>query len=77
MAPSYFPLRSGVLILKEALALNPVQKVKLVDQLISSLDKQRRSHDDLWADEVEGRIDAFERGEIEAVSFEDVLARYR
>jgi len=37
--------------------------------LLSSLDTERqRKIDDLWAEEAEDRIDAFERGEIRAVS---------
>jgi putative addiction module component (TIGR02574 family) len=64
-------------ILKEALALKPNQKAKLVDQLISSLNEPEKNYDDLWAGEVEDRIDAYEKGEIKAVSLEDVLARYR
>jgi putative addiction module component (TIGR02574 family) len=64
-------------ILKEALALKPNLKAKLVDQLLLSLDEPGKEHDDRWAEEVEDRIDAYERGEIKAVSLEDVLAKYR
>lgn len=64
-------------ILKEALALRPSQKAKLIDSLLSSLDKSDREIDELWAKEAEDRIDAYDRGKIKAVSLEKVLEKYR
>ena len=55
--------------MKEAITLNPSQKAELIDDLLSSLDSPDREIDELWAKEVEGRIDAYERGEIKAVTF--------
>jgi hypothetical protein len=39
-------------IIKEALALSPSEKVQLIDQLLSSLDKPDKEIDLLWADNV-------------------------
>jgi putative addiction module component (TIGR02574 family) len=64
-------------ILKEALTLKPAEKAKLIDKLLSSLDKPDPEIDKLWAEEAENRIDAYERGEIKAVALEKVLERYR
>jgi putative addiction module component (TIGR02574 family) len=64
-------------ILKEILALKPVQKAELVDKLISSLDEPDKEIDELWIKEVESRIDAYEQGKIKAVSLEEVLEKYR
>jgi putative addiction module component (TIGR02574 family) len=64
-------------ILKEALTLKPAEKAKLIDKLLSSLDKPDPEIDKLWAEEAENRIDAYERGEIRAVALEKVLERYR
>ncbi|MBN2285861.1 MAG: addiction module protein [Tissierellales bacterium] len=64
-------------VLKEALALQPTDKVKLIDKLLSSLDKPDKEIDKLWKSEAESRIDAYERGEIKAVTLEEVLEKYK
>ena len=43
-------------ILKGALTLKPAEKAKLVNKLLSSLDKPDRDIDQLWAKEAESRI---------------------
>jgi putative addiction module component (TIGR02574 family) len=64
-------------VLKEALALRPVQKAELIDKLLSSLDKPDKDIDELWTKEAESRIDAYEQGKIKAVTLEEVLKKYR
>jgi putative addiction module component (TIGR02574 family) len=64
-------------ILKEALTLKPSQKAELVDKLLSSLDKPDGEIDTLWAKEVEDRIDAYDQGEIKAVTLKEVLEKYK
>jgi putative addiction module component (TIGR02574 family) len=64
-------------IMKEALMLKPAQKAELIDKLLSSLDKPDREIDELWAKEVENRIDAYEKGDIKAVTLEKVLEKYK
>ena len=64
-------------ILKEALTLKPAQKAELIDSLLYSLDKPDKEIDELWAKEAENRIDAYERGNIKAVSLEKVLEKYK
>ena len=65
------------IILKEALTLKPSQKAELIDKLISSLDKPNKELDELWAKEVEDRINAYDQGKIKAISLEKVLQKYR
>lgn len=64
-------------ILEEVLALSPTIKVELVDYLLASLDAPDKEMDRLWKDEVENRIDAYERGEIKALKIEEVLQKYK
>ena len=64
-------------ILKEALTLSPSEKAQLIDKLISTLDKPDKEIDELWAKEVEDRIDAHDQGRIKAISLEKVLQKYR
>jgi len=62
-------------ILAEALKLPPVERAELVEDLLTSFEFQSRKRiDALWAEEVEDRIDAFERGEMKAILAKDVFA---
>ncbi len=64
-------------IFKEALKLTPSEKAKLIDKLISNLDKPDKEIDELWAREAEDRLDAYDQGRIKAISLEKVLQKYR
>ena len=55
---------------KEALTLKPSEKAQLIDKLLSSLDKSDKEIDELWAKEVEERIEAYDQGKIKAISLE-------
>ncbi len=64
-------------ILKEAIHLEPIEKAKLVEQLITSLNKPDKELDKLWAEESESRLDAYKQGKLKAVSLEEVLSKYK
>jgi len=64
-------------ILKEALNLEPSEKAELIDKLLSSLDKPDRELEELWVQEVESRIDAYEQGKIKVLTLKEVLEKYR
>ena len=64
-------------IFKKALTLSPSEKARLIDKLISSLDKPDKEIDELWAKEAEDRIDAYDQGKIKVISLEKVLQKYR
>lgn len=68
---------SSETIVEEALALPPAERVVVIARLMSSLDEADSRLDAQWAEEVEARLDAFERGEIQGVPLENILARYR
>jgi len=52
-------------ILREVLNLAPTERVELVERILASFEfPARKDIDAAWAQEVEDRIDAFERGEI-------------
>ena len=66
----------GKRILEEALALPPIERASLVEELLSSFDfPSREEVDALWAAEAEDRIDAYERGEMRSVPVDEVFAR--
>ena len=64
-------------ILKEAISLSPSEQAKLVEHLISFLDKPDPELDKLWAEEAESRLDAYNRGDLKAVSLDEVLSKYK
>jgi len=56
---------NGKRMLESALALPPVERVELVEEMLSSLDFPARADvDALWAREAEDRIAAYEKGEL-------------
>jgi putative addiction module component (TIGR02574 family) len=66
----------GEQIFAEALKLSPVERAELVENLLTSFEfPSRKIIDDLWVQEVESRIDAFERGEIMAIPAEEVFLK--
>lgn len=63
-------------VLREALTLPPVDRAGLIEMLFRSFDSPGNSLvDSAWVDEVEFRLDAYNRGEMDASPAEDVLAR--
>lgn len=63
-------------ILKQALSLDPVERVELTEELFHSFDKTPDGKIDvLWADEAESRIDAYDAGQICADSEKAVFER--
>lgn len=63
-------------ILAEALELSPIERVSLVEALLSSFTfTGRSSNDALWAKEVEDRIDAYDSGVLKSSPVEDVFQR--
>ena len=65
-------------IFLKALSLPGDDRAELAHRLRESLDEGDSSEiDTLWAREAEDRIAAFERGEIEAISGDEVFASLR
>ncbi|MDR4459680.1 MAG: addiction module protein [Nitrospirales bacterium] len=64
-------------ILNQALGLPPVEKAHLVDCLLASLDKPDQAIDNLWREEVEKRIEAYQAGKILSVSLQQALSKYQ
>lgn len=66
--------KKGAELLEEALSLPPVERAELADRLLTSLDAPPdRRIDELWAQESEDRLEAFDRGEIKTVSAKQVF----
>lgn len=66
----------GEKILAEALGLSPTERAKLIEELLCSFEfPARKSIDELWAQECEDRIDAYERAAIPASPAKEVFDR--
>lgn len=67
----------GKEIMAVALKLPASERAVLADELLHSLDKTDPEIDALWAKEAEDRLAAYDRGEIEAIDADAVLAEMR
>ena len=63
-------------IINQALELSAVERAIVAEQLLLSLDRPDPKIDAIWVSETEERLDAFEQGEIEAVSINEVFGKY-
>ena len=65
---------NGEQILQQALALPLEERAELIDRLLATFDAPpNAAMDQLWANEAHDRLEAYDRGEIGAVSAEDVF----
>jgi len=64
----------GSRVLEEALALPAAERAKLAERLLSSLEPESELSEE-WVEEIESRIAAFERGELEAAPAEEAFER--
>ncbi|HLA74949.1 MAG TPA: addiction module protein [Gammaproteobacteria bacterium] len=67
----------GKEIMAAALKLPASERAVLADEILHSLDKTDPEIDALWAQEAENRLAAYDRGEIEAMDVDAVIAEVR
>jgi len=65
------------IILDQALGLSPSERADVAERLLFSLDSPDSEMDKLWAKEADMRVEAYEKGNLETVSAEEVFAKYR
>jgi putative addiction module component (TIGR02574 family) len=61
----------------EIRALPDEENVRLVDAILTDLDKPDPEIDRIWAEEARKRWAAYKAGSIPTVSYEDVMAKHR
>jgi putative addiction module component (TIGR02574 family) len=65
-------------ILKDALALPPQERAELLERLLVSFQSAPDpSLEELWIREAEERLDAYDRGELQAIPVEEVFERIK
>jgi putative addiction module component (TIGR02574 family) len=57
--------------------LPDTEKLRLVDTILSDLDKPDPEIDRVWADETRKRWSAYKAGKVPTVSYESVMAKHR
>jgi putative addiction module component (TIGR02574 family) len=62
---------------QEIRELPDVDKLPLVDAILTDLDKPDPEIDWVWAEEARGRWAAYKAGKIPTVSYESVMAKHR
>jgi putative addiction module component (TIGR02574 family) len=60
-------------LIEEALSLPPDERAAVAERLLSSLEPELSQIDQLWAAEAEDRLNAYNRGEIEAIPADEVF----
>jgi len=56
--------------------LNSTDKIELVDKILTSLNPIDDNMEAIWSEEMEERIEAYDRGLLSSVSSSDVFAKY-
>jgi putative addiction module component (TIGR02574 family) len=61
---------------RKAAALEPVERLRLVEEILCGLDRIDPDIEQRWAAEAAARYAAYQRGEIETVDWQDIKKRY-
>lgn len=61
---------------KKAIELQPLERIKLVEAILFSLDKPDPEIEKSWVAESEARYEAYKRGEIEVKNWEEIKKKY-
>jgi putative addiction module component (TIGR02574 family) len=61
---------------KKATGLQPIERIRLVEAILYSLDKPDPDIEQSWIAESETRYEAYKRGELEAIDWEEIKKRY-
>ena len=64
-------------LVSEMRALTNAEKLRLVEAILTDLDKPDPEIDGIWAEEARKRWTAYKAGRIPTVSYEDVMAKHR
>ena len=62
---------------KKATGLQPIERIRLVEAILYSLDKPDPDIEQSWIAESEARYEAYKRGELVAIDWEEIKKRYK
>ena len=61
---------------KKAIGLRPIERIRLVEAILYSLDKPDSDIEKSWVAESEARYKAYKRGELEAYDWDEIKKGY-
>ncbi len=61
---------------KKATGLKPLERIRLVEAILYSLDKPDPDIEQSWIAESEARYEAYKRGELDAIDWDEIKKRY-
>ena len=61
---------------KKAMGLRPVERIRLVEAILYSLDKPDQDFEKSWVAESETRYEAYKRGELKSYDWDEIKKRY-
>jgi putative addiction module component (TIGR02574 family) len=64
-------------IAKKAIGLRPIERIRLVEAILHSLDKPDPDIEKSWVAESEARYEAYKRGELEAHDWDEIKKGYK
>ena len=64
-------------LVSEIRALPDIEKLRLVDAILTDLDKPDPEIDRIWAEEARKRWAAYKTGRVPTISYEEVMAKLR
>ncbi len=62
---------------KDALKLRPADRLKLIEMLTESLNRQDEKIEQIWAEEVEKRYSALKAGKVRTINLSEIIERYK
>jgi len=63
-------------IAKKAIGLRPIERIRLVEAILYSLDKPDPAIEKSWVAESEARYEAYKRGELEVYDWDEIKKGY-
>ncbi|MBU1667788.1 addiction module protein [bacterium] len=57
--------------------MKPLDKLQLIEKILNSLNQPNKTMEEIWANEAEERIEAYDKGLISVVNEEDVFGKYK
>ncbi len=63
-------------IAKKAIGLRPIERIRLVEAILYSLDKPDPDIEKSWVAESEARYEAYKRGELEVYDWDEIKKGY-
>jgi putative addiction module component (TIGR02574 family) len=61
---------------RQAIELKPVERIKLVEAILYSLDKPDPEIEKSWIAEAEARYEAYKKGKLQATDWNEIKKRY-